>query len=100
MQSFDPVKHFDTVPELVDNAHNRLRRSKLKAVDIPDVSTSESYTQYQEMFARYKRAGKLDIMRQKLEVHRNLQGKGSRIKVQEGDEQQPAVYRWKRQRLK
>lgn len=106
VETFNPVEYFDTVPELVDNAYNRIRRQTLKTMDMTDTEKitdgllEESTEQYQEMYARLKRARQLDTMRQKLQVQRHLQGKGKRVKVQEADGEKPAVFKWKRQRLK
>ena len=108
--SFDPVEHFDTVPELVENAYNRPRKSTLRdavlQLDAYDTASlrkrrkimDKSRSAYQELYSRLERAKKLENMRETLDVHRKLQGKGKKIKIKDAEDGKPPVYKWRQQR--
>ncbi|OQS01500.1 U3 small nucleolar RNA-associated protein [Achlya hypogyna] len=100
LKSFDAAEHFDTVPELVDRASNRLRKRDLESLNLPDVKVKKSNKLYQEMSDRLERAQKINRMRQVLDLERNVQAKGKKMKVADGVDGGPAVYKWKQVRAK
>lgn len=106
VETFDPVDHFDTVPELVDQPYNRLRKETLKAKhgtissqDIRKLNTHRNGS-YREMNERLLRASKLSGMCIKLDVERKVQAKGKKRKIKDAVNGKPAVYKWKKQRQK
>ena len=108
VESFDPVKHFDTVPELMDRTHNRVRKRTLEtqsfSMDLPkkqhDKIVKQRTQTYQEMRSRLQRANEINLMREELELERKLQSKGKKMKVKDASNGQPAIYRWKNERMK
>ncbi|OQS03185.1 U3 small nucleolar RNA-associated protein [Thraustotheca clavata] len=100
VKTFDAAKHFDTVPELVHHASNRLRKADLEKIDLPDIKVKKSNKLYQEMSDRLERAQKINRMRQVLDLERNVQAKGKKMKISNGVDGGPAVYKWKRVRTR
>lgn len=112
LDSFDPVEHFETTPELYEQGYNRLKKSKIEDMaenyNIPSALTVKKVIDkrnkaYKELEQRSKRAGKLDKALQKLTEQRNVMGKGSKKKiVVQGSNGQPDTtqYKWKRRRQK
>eukprot|EP00039_Didymoeca_costata_P003752 m.69491 g.69491 ORF g.69491 m.69491 type:complete len:258 (+) comp12058_c0_seq4:279-1052(+) len=106
VDKFDPAKFFQTDPELVDRTFNRPKLStleKLKPEDLPKPSTLKKLNNrkkksYQELAQRLGRLETLDKLASELELKRNLQGKGKRVKVKPGSADAPPVYRWRRER--
>jgi U3 small nucleolar RNA-associated protein 11 len=124
VQSFDPVEYFETVPELVDQAHNRLTRDQIEtmstnpllkkkasAAENEDSALSgkkrkKASAELREIQARSKRAKKLGSAYFELSQQRNLaKSKGSRKKIvlktpvgKNGKEKEVVVYKWKRER--
>ncbi|RQM22781.1 hypothetical protein B5M09_005094 [Aphanomyces astaci] len=99
LRKFDVAAHFDTVPELVNRASNRLRKRDLAHLQLaaPAASSSHAYT---ELSNRMDRADKLNRMRQHLDLERAVQAKGKKFKVADGVDGAPPVYKWKRVRTK
>ncbi|EQC39020.1 hypothetical protein SDRG_03972 [Saprolegnia diclina VS20] len=101
LKTFDVADHFDTVPELVHRASNRLRKADLQKLAIPSAkAVKKSNKMYQEMSDRLERASKINTMRQVLELERKVQAKGKKMKIADGVDGGPAVYKWKRVRTK
>ncbi|KAF0690374.1 Aste57867_18209 [Aphanomyces stellatus] len=101
VRSFDVAKHFDTAPELAGRASNRLRKRDLQQLELKDtLNTKGSSKLYNEMANRMERADKINRMRQHLDLERNVQAKGKKYKVSDGQDGQPPVYKWKRVRTK
>ncbi|KAI9908716.1 hypothetical protein PsorP6_016120 [Peronosclerospora sorghi] len=109
VDTFDLAQHFDTAPELVDRAFNRLRTHDLATAALPDVATDrklkykmqvEKDAMYRELRDRLTRAKKLGHMSAKLDLERKVQAKGKKRKVQDAANGLPAVYRWKQERQK
>ncbi|KAG9414136.1 UTP11-like, U3 small nucleolar ribonucleoprotein [Aphanomyces cochlioides] len=102
VRSFDPAQHFDTLPELVDRASNRLRKRDLAQLDLDETLTAakESSKVYKELANRMERADKINRMRQHLDLERAVQAKGKKVKVADGTDGKPPVYKWKRMRTK
>jgi len=103
-EDFDAAEHFDTVPELVDRAHNRQRRSKLEeGLAEPKGKASrkmerEKEAQYRELLQRMERKKKLDTAMHELQTQRNLLGKGRRRKAKGEDGSTQFVWRQERKR--
>ena len=96
---FDPVKHFDTVPELVNRVENRLRKSQLASLDmgkqLPELNgtagkerkterlkarrkrTKERARTLRELAGRLKRTEELEKAERELHLQRERMGKGS-----------------------
>ncbi len=111
LDSFNPVEHFETTPELYEQGYNRLRKSKLEAMaendEIPSALTVKKVLDkrdkaYKELDQRSRRAGKLDKALEKLTEQRNLMGKGSKRKVtvKGANGEESTQYKWKRRRQK
>ncbi|DAZ95572.1 TPA: hypothetical protein N0F65_005888 [Lagenidium giganteum] len=106
VDAFDVATHFDTVPELADRASNRLRKDTLQTATIQTIQdpkarrqlVKERDAQYRELNDRLVRATQLGRMSARLDLERKVQAKGKKIKVRDGEEGQPAVYKWKKQR--
>ena len=82
-KNFDPVEHFDTLPELVDKPQQRLRKDQLKEPVVvggakirnkKDLQRIEKQrvAGYQEMQARLDRLTKLEKLEAKLDVQKKL----------------------------
>ncbi|EGZ26496.1 hypothetical protein PHYSODRAFT_248257 [Phytophthora sojae] len=109
LETFDVAQHFDTAPELVDRAFNRLRTKDLQTKQLPDLAANpkhkhkmqvEKNAKYREMRDRLARANKIGRMSAKLDLERKVQAKGRKRKVKAAENGMPAVYRWKQQRQK
>ncbi|KAG6610758.1 putative U3 small nucleolar RNA-associated protein [Phytophthora cinnamomi] len=109
LEEFDAAAHFDTAPELVDRAFNRLRTKDLQTAELPDLAANpkqrhkaqvEKDAMYREMRDRLARANKIGRMSAKLDLERKVQAKGRKRKVKAAQDGMPAVYRWKQQRQK
>lgn len=80
-KSFDPVKHFDTVPELVCRAENRLRAEQLAELElrklVPESEANGRIERLEKLKARKKRVkareGKLKELAQRLRRREELQ---------------------------
>lgn len=105
LDRFDPVAHFDTVPELINRKYNRPTVATLKATAVaaPDSAAEldtldrKSGAGYLELERRIVRLAQLDKLANTMQTQRDLQGKGRRKKVR-GADGQPPVYKWKKQR--
>ncbi|KAE8891848.1 hypothetical protein PF005_g3595 [Phytophthora fragariae] len=109
LDAFDAARHFDTAPELVDRAFNRLRTKDLQTAELSDLAANpkqkhkmqvEKDAMYREIRDRLTRANKIGRMSAKLDLERKVQAKGRKRKVKAAENGMPAVYRWKQQRQK
>ncbi|GAB5365712.1 hypothetical protein AAMO2058_001081500 [Amorphochlora amoebiformis] len=114
LESFEAAKHFDTLPELVGQAHNRLTIKNLKENPLLLGEAAERtekrkklkrLRKYKELSERIKRKKDLGGLVHQVQTQRNLMGKGRRrkiVKVDEfGDEDKSkTTYKWKTQRKK
>jgi U3 small nucleolar RNA-associated protein 11 len=128
LDTFDVAKHFNTAPELVDRAFNRISTEKIeklvqnsdsKSTTLMDLKKAlEKRTKaYKELKARNHRSEKLKKVITGLALQRNLMGKGSKKKIplktsntddniddspksrkRKGEIDGPTVYKWKRER--
>jgi len=107
-EEFDPAEYFDTLPELVGQAHNRPRVDQLQEGSVLTNAESlkiseiekEHLKQLQELEARLERQEKIKKIVNKLELHKKLMGKGRRKKIVVKDkfgEEDPdkTVFKWK-----
>lgn len=119
---FDPVEHFQTIPELVDRPHNRLRASQLddlaeqpgkvvaleEAEDTSPGRKRKLSREMREIKERTKRAKRLEDAYFELSQQRNLStAKGAKKKMvitktvgKEGKEKEVVIYKWRRERAK
>ncbi|CAH0485403.1 unnamed protein product [Peronospora farinosa] len=109
VDTFDVAQHFDTAPELVDRAFNRIRKRDLETAELPDFAINrkqkynmqvEKDAMYRELRDRLARAKKIGLMSTKLDLERKVQAKGKKMKVKNAENGLSAVYRWKQQRQK
>eukprot|EP00638_Chattonella_subsalsa_P003997 CAMPEP_0117746524 /NCGR_PEP_ID=MMETSP0947-20121206/7993_1 /TAXON_ID=44440 /ORGANISM="Chattonella subsalsa, Strain CCMP2191" /LENGTH=246 /DNA_ID=CAMNT_0005563855 /DNA_START=138 /DNA_END=875 /DNA_ORIENTATION=- len=99
---FDPVKHFNTVPELGFRAYNRPRKETLEASEVLGVRRTKDLKRvlkkrdrtYLELQERQQRAEKLEKTVLHIQTQKNLMGKGRKYKVKEAQNGNPAVFKW------
>ncbi|CAG8512614.1 6108_t:CDS:2 [Funneliformis mosseae] len=104
-KTFDPAKHFDTLPELVNRKFNRPRIETLQneVIMFPEDETElillhkQKLIKYKELSARMQRQEELRKVERELQIQKNLMGKGRRKKVGV-DKDGLAVYKWKNER--
>ncbi|CAO3654023.1 unnamed protein product [Cunninghamella echinulata] len=110
-KKFNPVKHLDTAPELVNRKFNRPRLETLQKTLADDsvIKSSQLTKQeikqlkreremkYKELQSRNERERGLSKAERELEIQKALQSKGDRKKVGV-DKYGLAVYKWKPQR--
>ncbi|RIA97323.1 small-subunit processome [Glomus cerebriforme] len=107
VKTFDPVKHFNTLPELVNRKFNRPRIETLQneVIMAPEDEIElfklhkKRLTKYKELSARIQRQEELRKVEQELQTQKNLMGKGRRKKVGINKDGL-AIYKWKNERKK
>lgn len=115
LESFDPVKYFDTPKELLDRTHNRLRTQQMEALK-PSSRVEKHHARvqekrlkrkteasYRELNHRIHRHEKLAEVRDRLSLKKALAGRGSKRKIRLYDEDTgkvQVVYKWKNERKK
>ena len=62
--AFDPAEHFDTAPELVDRAFNRLRKSKLRKLALEQLGYDDEGDVLEDHDDQQQKVTKLDLERQ------------------------------------
>lgn len=122
LETFDPAVHFDTVPELLERSHNRLRTKQLDAIaaqpnSILCVAEQDQVEAKQkkrkiseemkEIKQRSKRARHLEEAYFELSQQRQLAtSKGAKKKIEittttkGGKEKKKVIYKWRRERAK
>lgn len=112
VKEFDAVEYFDTAPELVDRTFNRPRVEDLKNPNFIkgriDPTTAKKLGEkrnkhYRELNARRKRKQEIQVVHDKLTLHKHLRGKGRREKVvfkdRFGDvDEEKTHFKWKMER--
>lgn len=107
VETFDPVKHFDTAPELVGRAFNRPRVETLRNQTVHGPTDRKLQRKlrrkrelgFEELSQRIDRLKKLERIAAKMNQEKSLLGKGRRTKVRKAEDGNgPTVYKWKRQR--
>jgi U3 small nucleolar RNA-associated protein 11 len=122
VRKFDAATHFETAPELVDRAYNRIKIKDLKEavagsdknngaggkVPLPTrkalkKAVAKKEKSYKELEDRRRRSEKLATAASELQLQRNLMGKGTKRKMTvetdpNGSGASKTVYKWKRQR--
>jgi len=106
LESFDIAKHFDTATELVSRHFNRPRMARLSENSV--IENDKIYKEilkkrpkaYDELSKRINRGEKIKNVVNKLQVQRNVMGKGTKRKIKDAEENKPAIYKWKRERLR
>ena len=84
-KTWKPEEYFDTIPELVNRKYNRLSKQQLE--DEEFVTSLEDEKQ-------------LSNMKKHVQLRKNMNGKGKRFKVADGENGHAAVYRWQFERKK
>ncbi|KAF8474258.1 small-subunit processome [Kalaharituber pfeilii] len=81
-KEFDPVKHFDTVPELLDRAYNRPTKEQLALLriheQVPELEELEAKARenkLRELASRMKRSEELTVAERELALQRERMGK-------------------------
>lgn len=121
--SFKPEEYFETPAELLGRSFNRPRESQLAAhgKSLPETSgpaasarlkklEAGKQAKYKELIQREERRERLAKVSAKMSYDKQVMGKGRKRKRldeikgngQDGEEgsSQPAVFKWKRERLK
>lgn len=109
METWSAATYFDTLPELVDRKYNRLSESQLKeesfAGTLRDEKELKKLKERREN--RYKELGEnledqqtIDRIMSHIQLRKNLNSKGRRVKVKDGENGFAAVYRWRFERKK
>lgn len=106
VQNFDPVAHFNTVPELLSQKHNRLTINTLSSTKIKTLSLTEEEKNdilrqrkllYKELKERLDRLAKIDKATRETEIQKALMGKGKREKIGKDSNGLP-VFKWAEER--
>ncbi|KAI9263810.1 small-subunit processome [Helicostylum pulchrum] len=106
-RTFSPVKHLDTLPELVNRKFNRPRISTLREQaiiapetgrDLKDIKKERERT-FRELASRMKREEELARAEQELAIQKALREKGKKKKVGT-DKHGLDVYKWSNERKK
>ena len=109
INDFDPVKHFETTPDFIDRNYNRLKESVLTENNVINVENVKDYKKvlrkrskaYDELQARISRGNKIKKTIDLLQTQRNIMGKGTKRKIKDqSTDGKPAIYKWKRERLR
>ncbi|KAL0090992.1 small-subunit processome [Phycomyces blakesleeanus] len=107
VKQFDPAKHLDTFPELVNRKFNRPRIDTLRKTTFANLEDKkeikelkrEREKKYMELASRSKREEELARVERELQIQKALQQKGKKTKVGV-DKHGLAVYKWAAQRKK
>jgi U3 small nucleolar RNA-associated protein 11 len=113
-ETFDVARHFDTLPELAERSHNRLKvdqlleqaeaegvleegsLSKKQKVAIKRATRKQAKARiaaYREMMERQKRVQKLTNVEAQLVLEKQLSAPGRKRKIKAAADGKPAVYR-------
>jgi U3 small nucleolar RNA-associated protein 11 len=96
LAQYDLAAHFNTHPSLLAKKSNRLTLKQLESGKFADRKEldRDTHRSYKDLFERQERAKKLARVRGELELRNHLRTKGKRRKVADGENGQPAVYKW------
>jgi len=103
---FNPAETLDTHPELLSRAFNRPRIAQLEEVQMANVENPKEVRaaersrtkRYRELAIHAVREKALKRIRQDIERKQALSGKGKRVRVKKATGDQPAQFRFKRER--
>ncbi len=106
-RTFDPVEHFETIPELEDRTFNRLRKEQLSKIS-PDAITAKDVKgamrsrqrSYKELNQRVSRSQRLGSAIKALNSQRIGMSKGSKKKIEDPNGIKPPEFKFKRQRCR
>ncbi|KAI9030677.1 small-subunit processome [Phycomyces nitens] len=107
VKRFDPAKHLETFPELVNRKFNRPRIDTLRKATFANLEDKkeikelkrEREKKYMELASRAKREEDLARVERELQIQKALQQKGEKRKVGV-DKHGLSVYKWSAQRKK
>ncbi|KAJ8902750.1 hypothetical protein NDN08_006070 [Rhodosorus marinus] len=106
-REFDATQHFDVPRELLHRSFNRPRTSDMDRYVLQEkgdgsVATAEKEKarDYAEIADRMKRSKRLTKLGLSINMEKHLKGKGAKRKVKARDPwtEEPAVYKWRKQR--
>ncbi|GMI42862.1 hypothetical protein TeGR_g14700, partial [Tetraparma gracilis] len=86
--------------EAAPKTKKQLKRERKDEKKLVRSIQREKDASYRELAEREKRQKKLELTLAHLEMEKNLQKKGTKRKVLDGDNNRPPVYKWKRKRAK
>ena len=109
MENWSAANYFNTLPELVDRKYNRLSEDQLKN----NVFSSNIYDEkelkkikekredrFKELAENLKDQETIDRVMSHIELQKNLNQKGRKVKVASGKNGFADVYKWKFERKK
>ncbi|XP_015266378.1 PREDICTED: probable U3 small nucleolar RNA-associated protein 11 [Gekko japonicus] len=102
VQSFDPVTHLNTVPELMGRVYNRptletLQKKSILGTTHPDQLqklAQQRKGQYNLLMQRIERERKLFVIAQKLQTRKDLLDKTKKVKMKKETVNRAAVYKF------
>ena len=109
LKNWNPATYFDTLPELVNRKYNRLSEKQLKDQAFSGSLSDEKQlakmkerreNRYKELEENLEDQVTIDRIMSHIELRKNLNRKGRRVKVRDGKNGFAAVYRWEYQRKK
>lgn len=115
-ETFDVAEHFDTLPQLANRSYNRLKvdqvieqaeiqgtSSKQERMAVKRATRKQAKARagaYREMVEREKRVRKLTNVEAQLVLERQLAAPGRKRKIKPAENGKPAVFKWRRKRLR
>lgn len=109
MDNWSAATYFNTLPELVSHKYNRISEEQLKQDSISTNMTSEKELKkirekraerYKELDENMKDQETVDRVMSHIELQKNLNQKGRKVKVASGKNGFADVYRWSFERKK
>jgi U3 small nucleolar RNA-associated protein 11 len=104
-ENFDICKHFDTVPELMKQRENRIKKDALESINVGSVDedqieemVKEREKKVLELDKRLKNQEKLEKAAIEMQKQKFLMGKGAKMKIKRQDGSE--FYKWKPRRQK
>eukprot|EP01117_Protostelium_nocturnum_P010721 TRINITY_DN3858_c0_g1_i5.p1 TRINITY_DN3858_c0_g1~~TRINITY_DN3858_c0_g1_i5.p1 ORF type:complete len:262 (+),score=103.86 TRINITY_DN3858_c0_g1_i5:92-877(+) len=106
LKEFDPVEHFQTVPEAVNRTFNRPKKEQLERgeIFISDVGKrgkkveKEREKKYKELLQRMDRETTISGIVERVELEKKLGSSEKKVMVKKATGQAAAVYKWERVR--
>lgn len=109
MENWSAAKYFNTLPELVGRKYNRLSEEQLKKEAFASTINDEKElkkmkerreSRYKELAEHLKDQETVDRVMSHIELQKNLNQKGRRVKVAKGKNGFADVYKWSFERKK
>lgn len=104
LETFDPVEHFNTTPEMLNRRENRLTKDQLSRDDLVDSSKlmpkesldKKKLKKYKLLKDHLMRQAQLKQVQNRMDMQRELMKKGSKKKTV--DARGNVAFKWKKQR--